>query len=122
MCPKIIVDNHKKIYLDNCHKPSTYYVANDCCSKRYIKIKDDCCSSEYIKVKDDCCSTKYVKVKDCCSKQYIEINDSCCKKYVKVDNCCSNIIKVHKHEYEKKIYYCKCCDKYKIKKVKKCCC
>ena len=98
MCPKIIIDNHKKIYLDNCHKPCTYYLSNDCCSKKYIKVND------------------------CCSSQYIEINDCCCKKYVKVDNCCSHTVKVHKHEYEKKIYYCKCCDKYKIKKVKKCNC
>jgi len=87
MCPRIIIDNHKKIYLDNCHSPCTYYVSNRCCPKKYIEV-------------DNCCS----------------------KKYIEVDNCCSNVIKVHKHEYDKKIYYCRCCDKYKIKKVKKCKC
>ena len=120
MCPKIIIDNHKKIYLDNCYKPCTYYVSNGC-SKKYIEV-DNCCSKKYIKV-DNCCSKKFIEVDDCCSKKYIEVDDCCSKKYIEVDNCCSKkYIKVHKHEYDKKIYYCKCCDKYKIKKVKKCCC
>ena len=111
MCQKIIIDNHKKIYLDNCHRPCTYYVSNSCCSKKYIEV-------------DNCCSKKYIEVDNCCSKKYIEVDDCCSKKYIKVNNCCSDVVKVHTHQYDKKIYYCKCCDKYKIKKVRRrgCCC
>ena len=111
MCPKIIIDNNRKIYLDNCHRSCNYYVSNNCCSKKYIEV-------------DNCCSKKYIEVDDCCSKKYIEVDDCCPKEIVKVKSCCSNKVKVHCHQYDKKIYYCKCCDKYKIKKVCRsgCCC
>ena len=79
MCSKIIIDNNKKIYLDNCCRYKSSYVPYKCC-KKYVKV------------------------------------DDCCKKYVKVDDCCAYEV----HKYEKRIYYCKCCNKYKIKKVRVC--
>ncbi len=91
MCSKIIVDNNKKIYLDNCCRYKSCYVPYKCYPK-YIVVND--------------CYPKYVKV------------DNCFKKYVEVDDCCKKYVEVHK--YEKRIYYCKCCDKYKIKKVRIC--
>ena len=119
MCSKIIIDNNKKIYLDNCCRYKSSYVPYKCC-KKYVKV-DDCCE-KYVKV-DDCCK-KYVKVDDCYPK-YVKVDD-CCKKYVKLDDCCEKYVKLDDccayevHKYEKRIYYCKCCNKYKIKKVRVC--
>ena len=99
MCSKIVIDNNRKIYLGNCCSYKSYYTSYNCC-KKYVEV-------------DDCCP-KYVDVKCCCPK-YVDVK-CCCKKYVKVDDCYSYNV----HKYEKRIYYCKCCDKYKIKKIRVC--
>ena len=116
MCPKIILDNHRKIYLDDCHNKycNNYYVSN-CCEKKVIEIKDDCCSRDVIRIHDDCHDRDIIKIyDDCCRPKVIEIE--------KPSHHHHHHIHYHPHhnhyyDCEKRLYYCKCCDKYKIKKV-----
>ncbi len=104
MCPKIIIDNHRKVYLDDCHYKhcnnyyANNYYANNCCEKKVIKIKDDCCTRDIIKIKNDCYRPTVIEIEKPVHhhNRYHHCHEKCC---------------------EKRIYYCKCCDKYKIKKV-----